>query len=378
MFDEVSNAFAGFVKKVNARAPEVLGQYGPILSNALARGNDDLLLTHVVLSKKDPGYRDAMASAGLRYDEPGHQVDQRAAAMAALRQHLQQRDADVAKQMEAFLAGRSLQKPGTAGSLKNPLDEDGIAHRDRLQAFTARAKELEQLATDPDALTQRIGAAIGPLQHTAPTTAQALAATATKAVGFLSSKVPKPPPSSMPGVPALQSTWQPSDAEIAKYERYAAAINDPTSVFEDLRHGTVTREAVEALQAVYPSYYADMRGRARQARRPREAARVPSAPRTRRAPRDGAHAFCRSPGNRADPTDAPGGPGQASAPLERTDQAAAVDDRLTADGSARDEVRVRSTGCADFSCFPRWPWLGACRRSTWPTRPKAADAPANA
>jgi hypothetical protein len=94
----------------------------------------------------------------------------------------------------------------------------------------------------------------------APNVAAALSTTASNAVAFLNSKLPK---SSDPlqEVPALQRGYEPSDTEKARFERYVAAVSNPTSVFEQLRHGEVTKEAVEALQAVYPAFYTELKQR---------------------------------------------------------------------------------------------------------------------
>ena len=47
----------------------------------------------------------------------------------------------------------------------------------------------------------------------------------------------------------------PSHSEMDRFMRYAGAVDRPESVIDDLRHGRASREAIEALRAVYPSLY---------------------------------------------------------------------------------------------------------------------------
>jgi hypothetical protein len=50
--------------------------------------------------------------------------------------------------------------------------------------------------------------------------------------------------------------------EQARFLRYARAVNDPSTVVEDMERGALTREAVEAVRVVYPSLYRQMQGTA--------------------------------------------------------------------------------------------------------------------
>ena len=91
----------------------------------------------------------------------------------------------------------------------------------------------------------------------APGISAMAAQTASRADAFLQSKIP---------VGALPSnTLQPhltrprvSDAEMAKFLRYARAVDEPLTVIEDLADGALTREGVEAVRAVYPSLFSAM------------------------------------------------------------------------------------------------------------------------
>jgi hypothetical protein len=77
---------------------------------------------------------------------------------------------------------------------------------------------------------------------------------AARRLEFLADKLPK-----RPDIAAVQiggpDTWQPSDMDMRKFARYAAAVEDPGGVEERLANGTVTSEDAEAYKAVYPERF---------------------------------------------------------------------------------------------------------------------------
>lgn len=52
----------------------------------------------------------------------------------------------------------------------------------------------------------------------------------------------------------------PSDADQARWLRYARAVDKPLEVMEQIRQGVASREAIEALKAVYPRLFAQIQG----------------------------------------------------------------------------------------------------------------------
>jgi hypothetical protein len=77
-----------------------------------------------------------------------------------------------------------------------------------------------------------------------------------RAVGFLASKIPSAPPSQ-----PLSEPYQPSKAEIAKFERYYQALANPVSLLVQAQAGTLTPEAVEAVRAVMPTFMDEVHGK---------------------------------------------------------------------------------------------------------------------
>lgn len=221
------------------------------LSSAAAQGSAALFATHAVLSE-DPGYREAMQAAGLDYEGRDRG---RASRLETLEARLKKSEARRDEALDAFLKGKSRNSPSSLGALTRlRLNGAGEKSAGRTEAVKQRLSEIAKLAADPEVLQARLGEAMSELSEVAPAAGTEFFATATRAVGFLQSKAPKPPSQFM-DVPALRRPWTPSDADVSKFERYAAAVDNPGGVTEDMAGGVVTREAVEALQAVYPKLY---------------------------------------------------------------------------------------------------------------------------
>jgi hypothetical protein len=125
------------------------------------------------------------------------------------------------------------------------------------ERYEKRLGELAQLRSQPTAITDRLVSSTERLGVAAPKMAAALQVKAAQAAQFLLDKAPKKPSIEGEINPTLRK-WRPRDSEIAKWERYVAAVEDPLSVLDDLEAGRVSREGVEALKAVYPKLYEEV------------------------------------------------------------------------------------------------------------------------
>ncbi len=124
--------------------------------------------------------------------------------------------------------------------------------------FHRASVKLAALAADPAGTAEKLSAGVSQLSPHAPELAQSVIDTQMRAISFLDEKAPKNDAAQFTLNPFVQS-WQPSDGEISKWKRYAAAVQDPLSVLDELEHGTVSAEAVEAVQAVYPALFEDLK-----------------------------------------------------------------------------------------------------------------------
>jgi hypothetical protein len=82
------------------------------------------------------------------------------------------------------------------------------------------------------------------------------AAAVLNAARYLDSKAPKNPYEGMP--PAVAPQWEPSPAELDRFNRFREAVESPARVLKNMSQGYIAPEQVEALKAVYPAMYADL------------------------------------------------------------------------------------------------------------------------
>jgi hypothetical protein len=121
----------------------------------------------------------------------------------------------------------------------------------RSQAMSNRIDELNAQVNNPQLFMQNLEKSVGIFSRDLPNTTAGMTGTATRALGFLKSKAPTAPDS----MAMIKRGWKPSNGQITKFERYAAAVENPLGVLDDLKRGTVNHEQVEALRVVYPSIY---------------------------------------------------------------------------------------------------------------------------
>lgn len=114
--------------------------------------------------------------------------------------------------------------------------------------------KLTQLNDNPQKLVDRVAKMTEGIAEHAPDTSSAISSTVGRAVGFLSSKLPKPTQLS-----PFSKPTEPSDFEKAAFKRSAEAVLDPVGVLQRVADGTVSTPDVQALQSVYPTLYSSMR-----------------------------------------------------------------------------------------------------------------------
>ena len=234
-------AAGGAVDDAARAAAAPFGQWSDMLRRAAQLGEREAWALHTALSA-DPKYRDAMQQAGLDFraeaDAAGRQ---RVKGLSDLEQSARRTDERVASAVDGFLSGKRARVSATPPA---KLLED--------------ARKLVDLAQRPEAVQDALARATEAMGRIAPGTSVAMMQAAQRGLQFLAEKAPKAPPAAL-DVPALRKPFRPPDAELAKFSRYVAAVKDPVAVLDTMAAGTITREAVEALEAVYPSLLDDMR-----------------------------------------------------------------------------------------------------------------------
>jgi hypothetical protein len=129
-----------------------------------------------------------------------------------------------------------------------------------LSEIAQEVKAVKAANANPAAALDRASKAIGgDLQTQAPKHAAALGGVMGRAISFLASKAPQGRTSAtIPGISKPETRF--SDAELHNYERASQMIRDMPKVIENAKHGSISREGIEALELVYPKIYEQMRG----------------------------------------------------------------------------------------------------------------------
>ena len=112
-------------------------------------------------------------------------------------------------------------------------------------------KELDELMASPDKFKERIGKTLRAQNMVKPGMSDSISSKALERAMFLHGLVPRSPNNT----PLSIDTWQPSDTEIDKFTRIAAAAEDPYSILDDLETGRLTQEAVDTVKQLYPEIY---------------------------------------------------------------------------------------------------------------------------
>lgn len=136
--------------------------------------------------------------------------------------------------------------------------EDGRERKrdERMAAYVDQTQKLRALASRPMDLQAAITHNTRAVAQHAPEIAVNMQTTATRAVNYLSTLLPKSEQAGMP--PALQRPYRPSEEEVRQWERATRIINQPTAALEDMKSGRLTADTVKVLQAVYPEMHQQM------------------------------------------------------------------------------------------------------------------------
>jgi hypothetical protein len=128
---------------------------------------------------------------------------------------------------------------------------------DPTKAFKKRREELLDLATNPQKLTDHIAENLKEISMVAPQVSNAMSSLIANAAQFLAEKAPKNPFEDAP-FKWMKESWQPSDSELSEFQRYVTAVENPASVFKDIKSGVLSPEGIEVLQELYPSIYSKL------------------------------------------------------------------------------------------------------------------------
>lgn len=141
------------------------------------------------------------------------------------------------------------------GAIEGVRNRDTEESReDKIDRFKTKTYKISNIAQNPEDLFHTITQKTDGIYEHAPLITEKLQQVAVKGVNFLASKIPQ-----TISTGPLGEDIEPSMTQIDKFNRYQKAVEKPLSTLKDLEEGTLTREALEALQAVHPSLYQEMK-----------------------------------------------------------------------------------------------------------------------
>lgn len=114
---------------------------------------------------------------------------------------------------------------------------------------------VKRYMADPEGLIDHLTNGTMAISDSAPQVTQSFTAATARGLQFLSTKMP-----SEDKAAPLDANPKPSNVEVMKFNRYAEIVSDPTQVLLHVKNGTVLPQDLEALSAVYPTLYEDMKG----------------------------------------------------------------------------------------------------------------------
>jgi hypothetical protein len=238
----VAQSFAASLPQTAPR----LGRFGPALMNAAQQSPAHALATHMAYAQLDPEYASHAQLAGLEPEQPDEHdaALKRAQSMAEAQAALKAQEDTLKRAVDRVFRG------GGSGAASPFASQDFGAkrmRRDSSAAYLQRVNEVRELATNPEALIERVSANLGPVATMAPAVGASLTATASRAVAYLAQQAEVPP---KPG--PLAPEWDPPEADRFMFAAKLEAIQDPMSVLDAAASGELIEEQVEALKAVYP------------------------------------------------------------------------------------------------------------------------------
>jgi hypothetical protein len=126
------------------------------------------------------------------------------------------------------------------------------------EQYEERVKNLRKIVDDTNEFGQHIDRGVREVNEQAPNIADHARMVQTNALLSVAKAIPQPPPN-LP--PYQRATWQPTDAQMRKFNRTYDAVAKPTSVMRNMALGTATQAEIDMVNSVYGSLMDDLRTR---------------------------------------------------------------------------------------------------------------------
>jgi hypothetical protein len=235
-----------------------MGAYGSLMADKAAQSSAHALAEHMVRSQVDPQYASTAQLAGLEPEAPEQHsaAIERATGTATTAGALQAHDEALDKHMDAVFTGKRSPSEGSPAHGSQEFGAKGM-RRTSVESHRQMVKEAAELASNPDALVERVANNAAALGDVAPSIVAALTEKARVAAEYLAREGASPPPKGPLAMPHV-----PSHAEMHAYAMKVEVVREPMSVLRYAADGMLTRAQVDALKTVYPMLAHDIADRA--------------------------------------------------------------------------------------------------------------------
>lgn len=182
------------------------------------------------------------AAASMAYKALSN-PDKTARVIYAIEKMMSSSESRVGQAVGSFLRGGAKAAGKAAGAeIKQSKDQ-----------LIAQAKDIIGISGNPDAMQERIERTIGNLGPHAPSLTAAMAAKMASNYAYLATKVPMTQIN--PSITPQFDKARYSDAELKKFAKTLDGVLRPMSLVDDMKHGKLSREKVEAVKATSPDLY---------------------------------------------------------------------------------------------------------------------------
>lgn len=192
---------------------------------------------------------------------PGTMAVQAAQLRAAAAQRITQRAETIVRDLVKPSGAKSVARQvASAGRAASPITTAGAtatASESADARYRRVAERLVALQGDPEMLNDAISAHMGPSMPELPQTQAATTVASARAISYMASKLPAPLQQGGAMQPLKPSVIAPSVRD--QFMRTVDAVMDPVGVMEKIGDGSLTKEHVEAVKAVWPTIYSAMR-----------------------------------------------------------------------------------------------------------------------
>lgn len=238
LFGKVSESLYEALSKRMATFPELFGPFRNTIEAALVQGPEATMQTHTNLAMSTVG-PEYLSTIGMQPEKPEttQAIGSKLSIYDSMNELGDQADESTVSAIDSLFGSA----PGRKAPLPSPMDA---------KSFGKIVEGLKSVVGNPEKAFTSIPEEY--MSHASDTSGMA-ASKLLQASQYLLSVAPRSPYEDMPASVAQQ--WEPSPAELDKFNRVKEAIENPNKVLKNMANGYLAPEQVEAIQAVYPAIY---------------------------------------------------------------------------------------------------------------------------